>query len=90
MIPEFVQKIKGWPVPQSGKKVATFLGFAWYYRTFTPQYSTLNNRLNRIKKAEKFFWNEEIGRDFVKFKRAFTEEGIQQRDIPGVLSQIQD
>ena len=25
-----------------------------YYRTYIPQYSALTNRLNRIKKAEKF------------------------------------
>ena len=27
MIPEFLQKIKDWPIPKSGKEVATFLGF---------------------------------------------------------------
>ena len=31
MIPEYVQKIKDWPVPKNGKEVATFLGFAGYY-----------------------------------------------------------
>ena len=54
MIPEYVQKIKDWPVPKSGKEVATFLGFAGYYGTCIPQYSALTNRLNRIKKAEKY------------------------------------
>ena len=83
MIPEYVQKIKDWPVQKikdwpvqkSGKEVATFLGFAGYYRTFIPQYSALTNRLNGIKKAEKFFWNEEIGQDFVELKKAFTKDG---------------
>ena len=59
MIPEYVQKIKDWPVLKSGKDVATFLGFTRYYHTFIPQYSALTNRLNGIKKAEKFLWNEE-------------------------------
>ena len=77
MIPEYVKSIKDWPVPKSGKEVATFLGFAGYYHTFIPQYSALTNRLNGIKKAEKFLWNEEIERDFVKLKGAFTEGGIQ-------------
>ena len=61
MIPEYIQKIKDWPQPKSGKEVATFFGFAGYYCTFIPQYSALTNRLNGIKKAEKFLWNEEIG-----------------------------
>ena len=65
MIPEYVQKIKDWPVQKSGKEVATFLGFSGYYRTFIPQYSVLNNRLSRIKKAGKFLCNEEIEQDFV-------------------------
>ena len=77
MIPEYVQKIKDWPVPKSGKEVATFLGFAGYYRTFIPQYSALTNRLNWIKKAEKFLWTKEIEQNFIELKRAFTEGGIQ-------------
>ena len=32
MIPEYVQKNKDWPVQKTGKEVATFLGFAGYYR----------------------------------------------------------
>ena len=67
MIPEYVQKIKDWPV-LSGKEVATFLEFAGYYCTFIPQHSVLTNWL---KKAEKFLWNEEIEQDFVELKKAF-------------------
>ena len=37
----------------------------------------MTNKLKGIKKAEKFLWNEEIGRDFVELKRAFTKGGIQ-------------
>ena len=29
-------------------------------RIFIPQYSGLTNRLNRVKKAEKFQWNKEM------------------------------
>ena len=60
IIPEYVQKIKDWPIPKSLKEVAMFLGFSRYYCTFIPQYSALTNRLNRIKKAEKFLWIKEI------------------------------
>ena len=77
MILEYLQKIKDWPVPKSGKEVAMFLGFAKYYCTLIPQYSALTNWLNRIKKAEKFLWNEEIEQDFIELKKAFTEGGIQ-------------
>ena len=68
MIPEYVQKIKDWQVPKSDKEVATFLGFAGYYLTFIPQYSAWTYRLNGIKKAEKFLWNEEIRTRFCRVK----------------------
>ena len=42
-----------------------------------PQYSALTNRLNGIKKTQKVLWNEEIERDFVELKKAFTMGGIQ-------------
>ena len=41
MIPEFLQKIKDWSLPKTGKEVARFLGFTRYYKTFIPQYSVL-------------------------------------------------
>ena len=102
----YVQKIKDWTIPKSGKEVTTF--FVEYYRTFIPQYSALTNRLNRIKKAEKFLWIQKIGQDFVVLKWAFAEGGIQifpdlgvgdlfiltthwsKENIMGVLSQVQD
>ena len=36
MIPEYIQKIKDWPVTKTVKEVAPFLGFARYYITFIP------------------------------------------------------
>ena len=54
MILEYVLKVTNWPVLTKGNKVVTFLGFAGYYQYFIPQYSALTNRLNSIKKVEKF------------------------------------
>ena len=80
IIPEYVQKIKVWPVPKTRKEVATFLGFAGYYRTFIPQYSALTNLLNGIKKAEKFMWIKEIEQDLIELKKggiqAFLDFGV--------------
>ena len=53
MIPEYMQKIKDWPVLKSGKEVAMFLGFAEYYRTFITQYSAFTNRLNAVSRRRK-------------------------------------
>ena len=37
----------------------------------------LTHQVNGIKKAEKFLWNQEIERDFIELKKAFTKDGIQ-------------
>ena len=47
MIPEYVQKIKDWPVPGSGKEVATFLGFAGYYPYVHPSVICVNEPTER-------------------------------------------
>ena len=66
MIPEYVQKIKElvsteeW---QGGSYILSICFLSIAPSSFIPQYSALTNRLNGIKKAEKFLWNEEIGRD---------------------------
>ena len=52
--------------------------FAGYYRTLIPQYSALTNRLNGIKRVDKFVWNKEIEQYFKELKKAFTEGGIQE------------
>ena len=48
----------------------------------------LTNRLNKIKKAEKFLWNKEIQRDFVELKKAFTQGRIQAFPDFGVGGQF--
>ena len=77
MIPEYVQKIRSKTGQSRRLGMKMFLGFAVYYRTFTPQYSVLTNWLNGIKKGEKFLWNKEIEKDFMELKKAVTDSGIQ-------------
>ena len=94
MILEYIQKIKDWPVPNTGKEVAMFLELLGYYRTFIPQYSALMNWLNGIKTAEKFMWNEEIEKDFIELKKAFTEEMLDTLPawnvIPDLMMETED
>ena len=80
MIPDYVRKVMNWPVPTDGSEVATFLGFTGYYRSFIPQYLALTNRLNGIKKAEKFVWNEETTHVWaVAFLQAVKDEMTQEQ-----------
>ena len=43
-----------------------------YYRGFIPRYSALTNRMNSLKKAEKFVWTEDIEKDFLDLKAEFS------------------
>ena len=52
--------------------MSSFLGFAGYYRGFIPKYSALTNRMNSMKKAEKFEWSEDMEKDFLELKSEFT------------------
>ena len=54
MLDQYVKDIQNWPRPTSCKEMSSFLGFMGYYRGFIPKYSALTNRMNSLKKAEKF------------------------------------
>ena len=54
MLDQYVKDIQNWPHPTSCKEMSSFLGFTGYYRGFIPKYSALTNRMNSLKKAEKF------------------------------------
>ena len=54
MLDQYVKDIQSWPRPTSCKEMFSFLGFTGYYRGFIPRYSTLTNRMNSLKKVEKF------------------------------------
>ena len=54
MLDKYVKDIQSWPRPTSCKETSSFLGFTDYYRGFIPRSSDLTNRMNSLKKAEKF------------------------------------
>ena len=49
MLDSYIERIENWPVPETGKDVQKFLGFAGYYRSFIPDYTTLTAGLNKLK-----------------------------------------
>ena len=71
MVPDYVNKIQEWSVPTAGKEVAMFLGFCGYYCSFIPLYSALTNRMNSIRKTDKFLWTTDMQQDFKTLKQEF-------------------
>ncbi|GFO14964.1 Pol polyprotein [Plakobranchus ocellatus] len=63
--PEKVQKVRQWKTPRNNKELASFLGFASYYRRFVKDFSKLALPLTTLKNdlAKKWRWtgpNEDI------------------------------
>ena len=51
--------------------MSSFLVFRGYYRGFILNYSALTNRMNSLKKAEKFVWTEDMEMYFLELKSEF-------------------
>ena len=49
MISSYVDKIKDWPLPTTGKELVSFLGFCSYYQGFIPAFSKTTAGLNKIR-----------------------------------------
>ena len=77
MNPEYLQKIKDWPVgTQKGDGSGFVLGIRRILQNLhTPVFST-EEQLDGIKKAEKSTCNERIEQYFIELKKTFTEGGI--------------
>ena len=71
MVPDYVQRVQEWRVPSSSKDVATFLGFCGYYCSFIRLYSALTNRMNSMRKTDKFLWTIDMQQDFEALKPEF-------------------
>ena len=55
---EKVRAVQDFPVPQNLKQLQRFLGMAGWYHRFVPNFSTLTDPLNALKrKGEKFIWS---------------------------------
>ena len=49
MINSYIDKIRDWPLPSTGKELVSFLGFCSYYRGFIPEFSKTIAGLNKLR-----------------------------------------
>jgi hypothetical protein len=69
MDPAKLEAVADWPVLQNVKDVQLFLGFANFYRRFTPSFSTIAALLRRLScKDVKFQWLDEAKAMFPQIK----------------------
>ena len=45
---KYVENIKNFQAPQTGKELASLLGFFGYYREFIPEYTRLTEKMNSL------------------------------------------
>ena len=76
MIPSYVDRIMDWPLPETGKDLASFLGFTGYYRSFIKEYSFLTAEMNKLKKDDKVIWTDEVRTKFQRLKEVFKEKPV--------------
>ncbi|EPY50852.1 hypothetical protein SPOG_05143 [Schizosaccharomyces cryophilus OY26] len=75
--PERIQAIIDWPVPDTFKKLRSFLGFVNYSRQFVPNLSKLSRPLyDLLKKDAKYEWTDRQQQAFMQIKQAFENSSI--------------
>ena len=67
----YVEKVLNWPKPETGKALASFLGFAGYYRSFIPGFAYLTSEMSSQKKEKTVTWTEEMSTKFEKLRKLF-------------------
>ena len=71
MVEEYVDKIKAWPIPKTGKELISFLGFTSYYRAFIPQYAEVVAPLNKYRNEKSLELNPDEIKRIDKLKELF-------------------
>ncbi len=70
---EYLDRIKHWSRPVSGKDLQRFLGFTNYYRDYYPQYAKISHPLDDHRNDDKIDWTPELVKTWEMFKDMFTQ-----------------
>ena len=69
--PEYLKRIHEWPLPRTGKELASFLGICGFYRRSIKHYATLTADLEAIKRKKILEWTPSLKQAFEDLKTAF-------------------
>lgn len=73
MDPGKVQAVAEWPTPTSRKEVQRFLGFAYFYRKFIRNFSSVAAPLSALTSPKvSFQWSQSSSEAFQRLKKLFT------------------
>ena len=68
---KYVENIKNFQAPRTGKELASLLGFFGYYREFIPEYARLTEKMNSLRNKRHLGpddWTKELESNFQTLK----------------------
>ena len=88
MNPAYLERIKDWGKPRTGKELQKFLGFTNYYRGYFADYAKRSCMLDSHRNDTIIKWTEELNRVWTEFMEMFKTEmckGYPQWDNPNLF-----
>ena len=85
MNPEYLEQIKNWSRPRTGKELQRFLGFSNYYRAYFPSYAKNSCTLDEHRNDKVIEWTNSLSKDWENFINMFSNsisKGYPQWDNP--------
>ena len=83
---DYIEKIRGWPLPETGKELQSFLGYVNYYQSYFANFAQVTCPLNRHRNDLKIEWNDDLKLAFSQVKDLFCTARFQIRRIEGIKS----
>ena len=72
-----IQDVLNWKTPESVPEIRSFLGLAWYYRWFVPDFSKIAiPMIELLKKGVKFNWDNKCEQAFQTLRRLLTSAPV--------------
>ena len=71
-----IDVITKWPLPRTGKEMASFLGLCTYYSSFIPNYSHIAAKLQDLKKEIVITWTPELKACFDQLIDSFKSDMV--------------
>ncbi|MCP4053810.1 MAG: hypothetical protein GY739_12245, partial [Mesoflavibacter sp.] len=68
---DYIEKIRGWPLPETGKELQSFLGYVNYYQSYFSNFAQVIYPLNRHRNDIKIEWDHTLKQAFTQVKNLF-------------------
>ena len=85
MNPTYLEQIKNWSRPKTGKELQRFLGFSNYYRSYFIDYAKNSCELDSHRNDKEIVWTESLAKTWEDFINMFSNaiaKGYPQWDNP--------